>query len=58
LAGAADIEVTERQLRVTLAPMSSLHKTKAVAALCEELNQTETLFPGSLLLLRYAIRET
>ncbi|HYV29520.1 MAG TPA: helix-turn-helix domain-containing protein [Candidatus Binatia bacterium] len=57
LAGAADIEVTERALRVTLAPMSSLHKTKAVAALCEELNQTQTLFPGSLLLLRYAIRE-
>ena len=58
LASAADIEVTDRELRVTLAPMSSLHKTKAVAALCQELNQSETLFPGSVLRLRYAIRET
>ena len=58
LASAADIEVTVRELRVTLAPMSSLHKTKAVAALCQELNQSETLFPGSVLRLRYAIRET
>lgn len=58
LAGAADIEVTDRELRVTLAPMSSLHKTKAVAALCQELNQSETLFPGSILRLHYAIRET
>ena len=58
LASAADIEVTDRELRLTLAPMSSLHKTKAVAALCQELNQSETLFPGSVLRLRYAIRET
>ena len=57
LASAADIEVTDRELRLTLAPMSSLHKTKAVAALCQELNQSETLFPGSVLRLRYAIRE-
>ena len=57
LASAADIEVTDRELRVTLAPMSSLHKTKAIAALCQELNQSETLFPGSNLKLRYAIRE-
>ena len=58
LASAADIEVTERELRVTLAPMSSLHKTKAIAALCRELNQSESRFPGSNLTLRFAIRET
>jgi transposase len=56
LAGAADIEVTDRELRVTLAPMSSAHRTRAVAALCEELNRTETFFPGSRLRLSYAIR--
>jgi transposase len=56
LASAADIEATDRELRVTLAPMSSPHKTKAVAALCRELNQSETRFPGSTLRLRYAIR--
>jgi transposase len=56
LAGAADIEVTDRELRVTLAPMSSAHRTRAVAALCEELNRTKTFFPGSRLRLSYAIR--
>ena len=56
LAGAADIEVTDRELRVTLASMSSAHRTRAIAALCKELNRTETIFPGSRLRLIYAIR--
>ncbi len=56
LASAADIEVTDRELRVTLAPMSSAHRTRAIAALCEELNRTKTIFPGSRLRLSYAIR--
>jgi hypothetical protein len=57
LASAADLEVTKTELRVTLAAQSSLHRTRAIAALCEELNQTKTLFPGSGLRLIYAIRE-
>jgi len=56
LAGAADLEVTETELRVTLAPLSSAHRTRAIAALCEELNRIETGFPGSEMRLRYAIR--
>jgi transposase len=58
LASAADLEVTDLELRVTLAPQSSAHRTRAIAALCEELNQSEILFPGSTLRLRYAIRKT
>lgn len=57
LASAADIEVTDQELRLTLAPMSSAHKTHAIAALCEQLNKSDTVFPGSNLRLRYAIRE-
>ena len=56
LASAADIEVTDRQLRVKLASMSSAHRTRAIVALCQELNRTETIFPGSRLRLTYAIR--
>jgi hypothetical protein len=56
-ASAADIEVTDQELRLTLAPMSSAHKTRAIAALCEELNKSDTVFPGSNLRVRYAIRE-
>ena len=55
LASAADLEVTDTELRITLAPLSSPHRTRAIAALCDELNQTATVFPGSNLRLRYAI---
>jgi len=57
LASAADLEVTQTQLRVTMASQSSPHRSRAVAALCNELNQTKTVFPGSRLRLHYAIRE-
>ena len=57
LASAADLKVTRTELRVTLAAQSSPHRTRAIAALCEELNQTKTIFPGSRLRLHYSIRE-
>ncbi len=57
LASAADLEVTKTELRVTLAAQSSPHRTRAIAALCEELNQTKTLFPGSTLCLRFAVQK-
>jgi hypothetical protein len=56
VATAADLEVTKTELRVTLAAQSSPHRTRAIAALCEELNHTKTNFPGSRLRLRYTIR--
>ena len=56
LASDADLQVTENELRVILAPLSSPHRTRAIAALCEELNQTVTIFPGSRLRLHYAMR--
>jgi len=58
LASAADLKVSPTELRVTLAAQSSPHRTRAIAALCEELNQTKTSFPGSRLRLHYAIRES
>ena len=57
LASAADLQVTNTELCITLAAQSSAHRTRAIAALCEELNQTKTIFPGSRLRLRYAIQE-
>ena len=56
LASAADLEVSQTELRVTLAAQSSPHRTRAIAALCEELNQMNTIFPGSRLRLHYAVR--
>ena len=57
LASAADLKVTKTELRVTLPAQSSPHRTRAIAELCQELNQLPTTFPGSHLRLRYAIRE-
>ena len=55
LAGAADIAVAGKELRVTIAALSSAHRTKAVASLCAELNKTAVLFPGTDLRLRYSV---
>jgi Winged helix-turn helix len=57
LASAADLQATETELRITLAPQSSPHRTRAIAALCDQLNRTKTPFPGSRLSLHYDIRE-
>jgi len=52
---AADLQVTDTELMVTLAPLSSPHRTQAVEAICQLLNDTHTRFPGSPLQLRYAV---
>ena len=57
LSSTADLEVTQSELVVTLAPLSSAHRTRAIAALCEELNASKTMFPGSCLRLRYTVRQ-
>ncbi len=50
-----NIEVTDQQLRVTLAPQSAPHRTRALAALCEELNVLDATFPGSNLCMRFSV---
>jgi transposase len=55
-ATAGDIRVGESELHVTLAPLSSPHRTYAAQALCELLDQTATTFPGSHLRMRFAVR--
>jgi len=55
LASAADIKVTDSELFVTLVPLSSAHRSRAIAALCAKLNATATAFPGTSLRLRYTV---
>jgi hypothetical protein len=57
LASAADIEVSETELRILVAPLSSPHRTRVLATLCGELNATATTFPGTNLILRYDVAE-
>lgn len=56
LAATGDIEVDGNTLHVCLEPMSSPHRTQALIALCEDLNATDTVFPGSQMRLRYEIK--
>jgi hypothetical protein len=55
LSGAADLVVTDTELRVHVAALSSPHRTRAIAALCAELDRRAIRFPGSGLRLRYAV---
>jgi hypothetical protein len=55
-ATAGDIRVGESELHITLAPLSSPHRTHAAEALCEMLDQTATIFPGSRLRIRFSVR--
>lgn len=55
-AAAGDIRVSDTELHITLAPLSSPHRTRAAQALCEILDQTATIFPGTRLRIRFAVR--
>jgi transposase len=52
-----DIEVKDGELRVTLAPQSSPHRTRAIQALCEKLTRLGTKFPGTNLRLALTVAE-
>ena len=54
-ATAGDIRISDSELNITLAPLSSPHRTQAAQALCVILDQTATLFPGSRLRIRFTM---
>jgi hypothetical protein len=47
LQSAASIQPGKDKLRIILAPLSSEHRSKAIAALCRDLNRSNTVFPGT-----------
>ncbi len=55
LQSTATLEPTDQELHVILSPLSSSHRSQAVAALCENLNTAETRFPGTNLRMRFAV---
>ena len=58
LSGSGDLEVNGHELRITLNPLSSPHRSKVVSILCERLNTMNSIFPGSKeLRLVYGIKE-
>ena len=51
----ADLEPTSDELHIRLAPLSSPHRTRVLEALCSALNQTNSIFPGTKLRMRYSV---
>jgi hypothetical protein len=55
LQDAADLEPTSDELHIRLAPLSSLHRTRVLVFLCAALNETNSIFPGTRLRMRYSV---
>lgn len=53
-----DLQIIQDRLHVTLNPASAPRRTRALAALCTQLNDTETVYPGTNLILHYAVKDT
>lgn len=53
----ADLEVNGNELHVTVHPLSAPRRTRAMAALCDELTTTKTRYPGTDLTLVYAVKD-
>jgi hypothetical protein len=49
------LEVVADHLEVRLNPLSAPRRTRALAALCDQLNQSETRYPGTDLVLSYSV---
>ena len=51
-----DLQIIGTSLHVRLDPASAPRRSKALAALCTELNDTETRYPGTDLTLTYSVK--
>jgi transposase-like protein len=57
LHASGDITIDGSTLHIRLDPLSAPRRTRALAALCEQLTTTATRYPGTQLLLRYEVKE-
>jgi hypothetical protein len=56
LSCAGDLHIADDKIHVTLNPLSAPRRTRALAAICELLNDTQTVYPGTDLVLTYSIK--
>jgi transposase len=57
LHASGDITIDGSVLHIRLDPLSAPRRTRALAALCEQLTATATRYPGTHLILRYEVKE-
>jgi hypothetical protein len=52
-----DITIDGSTLTIRLDPLSAPRRTRALAALCEQLNATPATYPGTRLVLHYEVKD-
>jgi transposase len=52
-----DLEIEGERLHVRINPLAAPRRTRALAALCDELTATETIYPGTKLTLVYSVKQ-
>ena len=57
LHASGDITIHDSTLHIRLDPLSAPRRTRALAALCEQLTATATRYPGTQFLLHYEVKE-
>jgi hypothetical protein len=57
LTASGDIIPGDGVLQVRLDPLTAPRRTRALAALCAQLNTTTTRYPGTTLTLRYEVKD-
>ena len=50
------VKIGRGELRITLQPQSSAHRTNAITILCDQLNQLGSCFPGTNLRLQFVVQ--
>ena len=53
---AGDLQLADGKIHITLNPLSAPRRTRALAAICETLNDTETVYPGTNLVMHYTVK--
>ena len=53
----ADLQLVGDELHVRINPLSAPRRSRALAALCRDLDETVTLYPGTGYVLRYSVKE-
>ena len=53
---AGDLHLADGKIHITLNPLSAPRRSRALAAICDLLNDTETVYPGTDLVLSYTVK--
>lgn len=53
----ADLQEVGDEFHVRVNPLSAPRRSQAIAAVCADLNSTDTTYPGTELVLRYSVKD-